>query len=153
MCSGGKNELCDRSSFVEVIVPEVQITHLSSRMLCILFLSPLPPGGPGEGPDCHFPREIDDFEPISARIRGCFIFEVASCPARSTLHRLPEFCSFCFVSVSMAQKTHNHKGIFSGRGVRRFTGGFRPQGHLPRPISDRVWPISSSIRDPRNIPI
>ncbi len=33
-------------------------------------LVPPPPGGPGEGPDCHFPKEIDDFGPISARIRG-----------------------------------------------------------------------------------
>ncbi len=36
------------------------------------FLSrhPLPPEGPGEGPDCHFPMEIANFGPISARIRG-----------------------------------------------------------------------------------
>ena len=30
------------------------------------------------------------------------------------------------------RKTHKHKG----NGVRRFTGGSRPQGHLPRLISD-----------------
>ena len=36
----------------------------------IVFLSSLPPKGPGEGPDCHFPKEIIDFGPISARIRG-----------------------------------------------------------------------------------
>ncbi len=35
-----------------------------------LFLSPLPLGSPGEGPDCHVPKEIYDFGPILARIRG-----------------------------------------------------------------------------------
>ncbi len=31
---------------------------------------------------------------------------------------------------------HKHKGRFSGIAVRRFTGGPRPQGQLPRHISD-----------------
>jgi hypothetical protein len=35
-----------------------------------LCLSPLPPAGPGEGPDCHFLKEISGFGPIPARIRG-----------------------------------------------------------------------------------
>ncbi len=29
-----------------------------------------PPGGPGEGPDCHFPKEIGGFGPIPGQIRG-----------------------------------------------------------------------------------
>ena len=28
------------------------------------------PGGPGEGPDCHLPKEIVGFGPIPARILG-----------------------------------------------------------------------------------
>ncbi len=40
------------------------------RMLFILFLSPLPPGGPGEGPDCHFSKELKGFGPIPIRIWG-----------------------------------------------------------------------------------
>jgi hypothetical protein len=35
-----------------------------------------------------------------------------------------------------AQKKHKQKGMFSGSVVPRFTGGFRPQGHLLRVISD-----------------
>ncbi len=31
---------------------------------------PLPRGVPGEGPDCHFPKEIVGVGPIPARIRG-----------------------------------------------------------------------------------
>ncbi len=31
---------------------------------------PSSPRGPGEGQDCHSPKDIDDFVPISARIRG-----------------------------------------------------------------------------------
>ncbi len=34
------------------------------------------------------------------------------------------------------RKTHKHKGISSGNGVRHFTGGSRPQGRLPRLMSD-----------------
>ena len=37
--------------------------------------------------------------------------------------------------------SHKHKGIFSGNGVRRFTGGSRPPGRLPRLISDRFRPF------------
>ncbi len=34
-----------------------------------------------------------------------------------------------------------------------FTGGSRPQGHLPRLISDGLGPLFLTIRDPRNIPL
>ena len=44
-------------------------TQLYLRTCFILFLSP-PRGCPGEGPDCHFPKEIVGFGPIPARIRG-----------------------------------------------------------------------------------
>ena len=33
-----------------------------------------PPGGSGEGPDCHFPLEIGGLGPIPARIRGVIYF-------------------------------------------------------------------------------
>ena len=51
------------------------------------------------------------------------------------------------------EKTHKHKLRFSGNVVRRFTGGFRPQGHLPRLISDGFRPVCSTIRDPRKTPL
>ncbi len=35
----------------------------------ICFLFPLSPGDPGEGPDCHFPKEFGGFVPIPVRIR------------------------------------------------------------------------------------
>ncbi len=35
---------------------------------------PPPPGVPGEGPDCHFPREVVGFGPIPARIRYFLIW-------------------------------------------------------------------------------
>ena len=38
---------------------------------------PLPRGVPGEGPDCHFPKEIVGFGPIPARILGFSIFILA----------------------------------------------------------------------------
>jgi hypothetical protein len=44
-------------------------SQLYLRTLFNCFLSPLPPGGPGEGPDCHFPKEIYDLGPNSAQIR------------------------------------------------------------------------------------
>ncbi len=52
------------------------LTRLYLRTFFILFLSPLPPGGPGEGPDYHFPKETGGFGPIPARMRGktCFVF-------------------------------------------------------------------------------
>ncbi len=31
---------------------------------------PIPRGVPGEGPDCHFPKELVGVGPIPARIRG-----------------------------------------------------------------------------------
>ncbi len=48
--------------------------------------------------------------------------------------------------VVQGPETHKHKGIFSGNGVRRFTGGSRPQGHLPRLISDGFGPFFATIR-------
>jgi hypothetical protein len=33
-------------------------------------LGPPPPGGPGEGPKCHFPKEIDGVGPNPGRIYG-----------------------------------------------------------------------------------
>ncbi len=38
--------------------------------------------------------------------------------------------------VTGPRKTHKHKGIFSGSKVRRFTGGSRLQGHVPRLIPE-----------------
>ncbi len=52
-------------------IPTATVTMVSQlypRMLCILLLSPLPPGGPGEGPDC--PKEFGALGPFPARIRG-----------------------------------------------------------------------------------
>ncbi len=40
------------------------------KMIFVFFLSPLPPGGPGEGPGCHVPKGIGGLGPIPARIRG-----------------------------------------------------------------------------------
>ena len=37
-------------------------------------LVPPPPGGPGEGPDCHFPKGIVGLGRIPARIRGVIYF-------------------------------------------------------------------------------
>ncbi len=50
------------------------LTQLYLRTLFILFLSPLFPGSPGEGPDSHFPKEIEGLGPIPTRIQGkaCF---------------------------------------------------------------------------------
>ncbi len=60
---------CDRR--LEVVALAAQNFHVKGRLsfaepqlyLRIIFdfvLFPLPPGGPGEGPDCHFPEEIYD---------------------------------------------------------------------------------------------
>ena len=43
--------------------------HCVTGRFSIMSCPPLPPGGPGEGPDCHSPEEFYDFGPISARIR------------------------------------------------------------------------------------
>ncbi len=44
-------------------------------------------------------------------------------------------------TFSLRGETHKHKGIFSGNGVRRFTGGSRPQSPRPRLISDWFGPV------------
>ena len=51
----------------------------------ILFLSPLPPGGPGEGPDCECPKGIMGLGPRPDRIRagGGPTFYFYSGPKRS----------------------------------------------------------------------
>jgi hypothetical protein len=49
-------------------------------------------------------------------------------------------------------RTDKHKEIFSGSGVRRFTGGSRPEGHLPRLIYVGFRPLFSTIRDPQKTP-
>ena len=43
------------------------------------------------------------------------------------------------------------KEYFPETGLRRFTGGSRPQGRLARLISGGFGPICSTIRDPRDI--
>ncbi len=45
---------------------------------------PLPRGVPGEGPECHFPKEIIGFGPIPARILKFRIFILALSSARMT---------------------------------------------------------------------
>ncbi len=44
--------------------------QLYLRTFLFLFLSPLPVGAPGEGPDCHFPKEVASFGQMLARIQG-----------------------------------------------------------------------------------
>ncbi len=43
------------------VLGNYNITQLHLRTLFNFLLSPLPPGGPGEGPDCHFPAAIVGF--------------------------------------------------------------------------------------------
>ncbi len=52
---------------------------------------PLPRGAPGEGPDCHFPKEIVGVGPIPARIRGFLIFILALSTDRFFEERDKEF--------------------------------------------------------------
>ncbi len=42
---------------------------LKNFLLCCSWL-PLPQGVPGEGPDCHFLKEVEGLGQIPARIRG-----------------------------------------------------------------------------------
>ncbi len=84
-----------------------------------------------------------------------------SCPLPGTLRKIANIKmsrSLCpeggpGTEISGHRKAHKHKGIFSGNGVQRFTGGSRPQGHLPRLISEGFGPVFPTIRDPRNIPL
>ena len=48
---------------------------------------PLPRGVPGEGPDCHFPKDIAGFGPIPARFRIFLILFLALGTARSLASR------------------------------------------------------------------
>ncbi len=68
----------------------MSIDSLSSYWLClrtflIFDFGPLSPEGvPGEGPDCHFPEEIDGFGLLPARNRGAsYIFNFHFGPKRS----------------------------------------------------------------------
>ncbi len=47
---------------------------LCSKRFLIFFLAR---GVPGEGPDCHFPKEIIGFGPIPTRIHNKLIFILA----------------------------------------------------------------------------
>ncbi len=49
-------------------------TQLYLRTFFISFLSPLHPGGSGEGPDCHFPKEIVDVGADSGQDQGIIYF-------------------------------------------------------------------------------
>ncbi len=60
----------------------VHITWLCLKWF--LFLS-LARGVPGEGPDCHFPKEIAGFGAIPARFRKILIFILALSTARIRL--------------------------------------------------------------------
>ncbi len=51
-------------------------TQLYLRKCFSHFLSPLPPGGPGEGPDYHFVKEIYHFGPSLAESGGKLNFNV-----------------------------------------------------------------------------
>ncbi len=53
------------------------------QVIFIFVIPPPPPGGPGEGPDCNFPKEIVGFGPIPARIRGFVILMLALSTART----------------------------------------------------------------------
>ncbi len=53
-------------------------------------------------------------------------------------------------SLRAQKNTHAMKYLPEARFVF-VTGGFRPQGHLPRPISEGFGPVFSMIRDPVKI--
>ncbi len=59
----------------------IKIASKNLDVLKIIFnfvsWSPLPRGVPGEGPDCHFPKEIVGLGPIPAQIRG-FLFLISA---------------------------------------------------------------------------
>ncbi len=54
-------------------------TPVVFRIAFYVFLGPHPPGGPGEGPDCHVPQKIDGFGPVPARIRGVLYIYIYVC--------------------------------------------------------------------------
>ncbi len=50
-------------------------------------------------------------------------------------------CARVFASDQGPENTHKYEGIFSGSGVLRFTGGYRPQGNLPRLTPGGFCPV------------
>ncbi len=80
-------------------------TQLYLRTRFILFSYPLPPGGPGKGPDCPFPSEIGGFGPIPAQVRGENLFLI-------------------FILALSAAGSIGGKG--PGRGPARFASIFSP---------------------------
>ena len=67
--------------------PDTPSTQLYFRTLCILFFSPLPPGGPGKVRiTIYFPKEAGGFGPIPARIRGKALSYFDFGPKRSWIY-------------------------------------------------------------------
>ncbi len=63
------------------MAPVFRETHHLAVLERFLIFS-LARGVPGEGPDCHFPKEIIGFGPIPARILKMLIFILALSTAR-----------------------------------------------------------------------
>ncbi len=64
-----------RSLFFDLKEFRAEIVLAVLKMIFNFFLGPpLRRGVPGEGPDCHFPKEIVGFGPIPARILKFFNF-------------------------------------------------------------------------------
>ena len=51
-----------------------------------MFLSPLLPGGPGEGPDCHFPKEIYDLWADFGPESGADLFQILNSTVSTRPH-------------------------------------------------------------------
>ncbi len=107
----------------------------------------------GSRPQGHLPRLISDgiglvFSTIRDP-RNIPLCAIPLCVFLSPWRGPPSACSVC--TGSGPRNTDKHKGIFTGSGVRRFTGVSRPQGHLPRLISDGLGPVFPKIRDPGHI--
>ncbi len=50
--------------------------------------------------------------------------------------------------IPLTRETHEHTGIFTESEVLRFTGGSRPQGHLPRLTFEGLGRFRPTIRGP-----
>ncbi len=61
---------CRQLSVVIVLIHRVYDVAVLKAIFNFYLGPPPPPGGPGEGPDCHLPEEIVVFGSIPARIRG-----------------------------------------------------------------------------------